>query len=868
MHDRQASICIRIAERHGVARQGEPLRIGVPIARGWLQDAAQVQLQDEQGRAVPGQFKPLARWSDHTIKWLLVDALVSAAPNQQTCLYLSRERAAADALKALLRVQDFENRIEVDTGAARFHVRKGGPSPIGAVLIGGSAILDASGVRVRLLGSRDEPWQVEIEGARIEEQGVIRTSIVCEARAKGRNRKGLRLKFRCIFVAGSPVARMECEVWNPRAARHAGGVWDLGDAGSVLFNDFSLELRPAGAVQGLAWQSNDWQWHVRDHAPWSLYQDSSGGERWNSPNHLGRKGRLTVDFRGFRVRDASGHTVDQGERATPGVIVDTQGGWVCASVENFWQNFPKALRWSRPVLSVGLFPSESSDCFELQGGEKKRHSVFLEFGVGAARPRLHELRAPLEASLDPGQVARSGAVNYLIPESEDPNRGYLDYVASIIEGPHSFMAKRELIDEYGWRNFGDLYADHEAVHHKGAEPFVSHYNNQYDFIYGAGLHFLRSGDSRWRELMVDAARHTIDVDIYHTQEDKAAFSGGLFWHTDHYQPAATCTHRTYSAANSNGRSYGGGPSNEHNYTSGLLQYYYLTGDPEAASAVRELADWVVAMDDGSRNLFGLIDDGPTGTASKSRDQDFHKPGRGAGNSINALLDAYAVTGERRYLHKAEELIQRVIHPADELSGLGLDQPETRWSYIVFLQVLGRYLDRKLELGEGDYLFWYARASLLHYSRWMMQHERPYKDVLHKVELPTETWPAHDIRKCHVFHIAARFARDEERAEFSRQAAYYFERCIADLLSFPTAYVTRPQVILCVYGGIHGYFLRHPDAAELPAERAYDFGDPIPFTTQRARLGGTLRRKLLAVRSDVGRLIAERWHRLWRRTDAR
>ena len=94
--------------------------------------------------------------------------------------------------------------------------------------------------------------------------------------------------------------------------------------------------------------------------------------------------------------------------------------------------------------------------------------------------------------------------------------------------------------------------------------------------------------------------------------------------------------------------YGGGPCNEHNYTSGLLHYYYLTGDPEARDAVLELAQWVISMDDGSQTLFGLIDDGPTGLASSTAGPDYHGPGRGAGNSINALMDAYRLTGSRNY----------------------------------------------------------------------------------------------------------------------------------------------------------------------------------------------------------------------------
>jgi len=56
MHDQQSSIHVRVAERHGIARHGEPVRIGVPLARGWLRDVADVQLADELGAVVPGQI--------------------------------------------------------------------------------------------------------------------------------------------------------------------------------------------------------------------------------------------------------------------------------------------------------------------------------------------------------------------------------------------------------------------------------------------------------------------------------------------------------------------------------------------------------------------------------------------------------------------------------------------------------------------------------------------------------------------------------------------------------------------------------------------------------------------------------------------
>ncbi|MCP3895563.1 MAG: hypothetical protein GY706_13190, partial [Bacteroides sp.] len=176
-----------------------------------------------------------------------------------------------------------------------------------------------------------------------------------------------------------------------------------------------------------------------------------------------------------------------------------------------------------------------------------------------------------------------------------------------------------------------------------------------------------------------------------------------------------------------------------------------------------------------------------------------------GNCINCLIDAYRLSNQRRYFVKAEELIQRCIHPADDIAALTLDDPEFRWSYLVFLQILGKYLDYKAELEETDYVFFYARDSLLHYAQWMATYEVPYKDVLHKVLIPTETWPAHDIRKCQIMHVAAKYGPEQHQQSYTLKAADFFTSCLNDLLSFKTAFLTRPLVILCVYGFVHEYF---------------------------------------------------------------
>jgi PcRGLX-like N-terminal RIFT barrel domain len=855
---------LHISEMHGIQRAREAIRIGVPFPRGLIRDPGELVVTDQNAASLPTQCAPLARWPDSSLKWVLVDVCVPVDPSCRTTVLL-RPRSSCVSVEhraaALLSVAQGERAISIDTGIAQFDIHAGHPGPLASVRLAGRHHPLVTGTDVRLLDRRGAACTAVVDRLAVEESGPIRVGVVAEgALQRDGQPTPLRFKWRFAFVAGSGAVRLDFLIRNTRPALHPGGTWDLGDRGSWLISDVTLRLFPGAQSRRVRWRaegsSEERETIARD---WLLYQDSSGGENWNSPNHIDSASRPTVAFRGYSVTGSPDHSTDaSGLRSTPCVIVESDSGWVAASVADFWQNFPKALRWRDEALHIGLFPSESTAGFELQGGEQKRHIVLLDFGHDGRRPAIGELQHPVHVQIDAAWVEASNAVLWFSSPTDGDDAAYGDYVQRIVEGPDAFVAKREIIDEYGWRNFGDVYADHEAVHAADPRRFISHYNNQYDLIFGAFVHFLRSGDHRWSQLLNDAARHTIDIDIYHTRGDKAAFNGGLFWHTDHYLSAATCTHRGYSGKNGRPGKYGGGPSNEHIYTTGLLHYYYLTGDAEAADAVRELADCVLGMDDGHQTLLGLIDSRPTGGASQTSEVTFHRAGRGAGNSINALLDAYTLTREHGYLAKAEEIIQRCIHPSDRIANLQLDDPEHRWSYLVFLQVLGKYLAKKIEWGELDYTFHYARESFLHYALWIADNEVPYTDVLHKVELPTETWPAHDVRKAHVLYLAATYSPESLRRGLEGRAQFFFDRCMRDVLKFPTAYLTRPLTILCANGFVHDYFRKKGCTIVFDHLcHNYDFGLPSGFVPQRGRFRQALRGKVQVVRRELARILRDR-----------
>src|SRR5262249_1931697 len=156
----------------------------------------------------------------------------------------------------------------------------------------------------------------------------------------------------------------------------------------LFFRDVSLELALKDASHSRArYRAESGQpWQTSADGRIDIYQDSSGGDNWKSRNHVNRHGVVPCSFRGYRVR--AGGQEQTGLRARPVLALETAVDRVTAAVPEFWQQFPRAVGHRGGVLRLGLFPAEFADLFELQGGEQKRHTVWLHFGPTDGPPEV------------------------------------------------------------------------------------------------------------------------------------------------------------------------------------------------------------------------------------------------------------------------------------------------------------------------------------------------------------------------------------------------------------------------------------------------------------------------------------------------
>jgi hypothetical protein len=848
-----------------------------------LHDPNYLILRDEKGESIPLQTRILDRWPDGSIRWLLLDWQATVSGDTKYRLEVSDSLQEVAPVVGGIRIKEAEGEVTVDTGPAEFRFK------VGAYLEWTPDSISLRGMNLTsefraFFAVKDKRWrsyQPLITKLTLVNTGSVRSCIAVQGELKRRRHWGY-FETLLHFFADSPSLRFFTTIGNYRKAIHQGGFWELGKRSSLFIKwaSFGIYLPSVHKQTRVICSAAPGEPYKESVGGIEVWQGSSGGPNWHP-------------FCGYQISLAS-EEKHEGRRAVPIITVERGELQFTLAMRYFWQNFPKRIWGAFDTIWNVIHPAFTNlglelldDCVELQGGEQKTHEFVVAFGKDEVTPEqpLEWVRSPLRVRVDPAWYAVSGVVPYLTPEAEDPNADYIKLVRAAIEGEDTFEKKRDVVDEYGWRNFGDIYADHEAVAIEKASgvsddpgtgrpktgalprpghPLVSHYNNQYDPLAGFAYQFMRSGDWRWWEAMNELAAHVVDIDIYHTDQDKAAYNHGLFWHTVHYTDAGLSTHRSYPRPGDGTRSVpatsGGGPGNEHNYTTGLMLHYFLTGNPQSREAAIGLAQWVIDMEDGTKTIFRWLDRGYTGLASATVSPLYHGPGRGAGNSINALLDGHRLTGERRFLDKAEQLIRRCIHPADDIGARNLLDAERRWSYTVFLQALGKYLDYKSERDELDWMHAYGRAALLHYARWMAEHEYPYLQKPEILEYPTETWVAQDMRKSEVFKFAAKHAGGEERKRFLERSEFFFRYVTTTLIGMKTRTLARPVVILLSNGFMHAYFQKHLDeAAPLPRENPSDFGKPEVFMPQKVRA----KRRLLiltAVLATIG-LLAFLWRML-------
>ena len=178
--------------------------------------------------------------------------------------------------------------VEINTGAAKFRLAAGGTFPFAAIERAGAPVLASEKTGLWIADRSGSERAATISSVHVEERGPLRTVVLIKGVASAGGPDPLLLTARLHFFAGLSTVRLLITLTNPRNAVHAGGFWDLGDPGSIFIKNAHLVVDLPSAAQSVAVSPEVNVPSRTAEFPFELYQDSSGGEHWQSTNHINR----------------------------------------------------------------------------------------------------------------------------------------------------------------------------------------------------------------------------------------------------------------------------------------------------------------------------------------------------------------------------------------------------------------------------------------------------------------------------------------------------------------------------------------------------------------------------------------------------
>lgn len=609
---------LRVENPYDFALRAFPITSGVPFAQGELADSTNVRLLDEKGQEVPLQAHATMLWRDGTVKWLLISFLADVGAKATATYTLEygsqvRRRTFPSPLRAISQ----GDVILVETGPLRVRfdaTRSGLPIEIWFDADGDGKfeadeeITDGRGMES---WAKDEQGRIYTvnhppERIEVEEEGPVRLVVKLEGHHRSKDgAQFFHYIHRFVFYAGSPFVRFY-HTWGN----------DVGKLEFTFFEGLGLRLPLAKAQK--------WAWKV----------GLGDGQM------MAGQGPMALD-----------QWRDDAYGLTPALPIAKQraDGWVQISngrfgltvaLRDFWQLYPKSLRFTNEGLEVDLcpdFPPGTYDgCTKLEEikwfyylmggrykvrlGVRKQHEMMLFFHRATddeeGRQWAKAFQEPLIAVCPPERYCDTQVFGEILPATTGRWGNYEEVCERVYR---NYTNQREKGREYGMLNFGDQWGERR----------VNWFNGEYDHTWALLLQFARTGERRWYSLAERAARHFLDVDTCHYGPRRGGYWVHAMGHTGDY----------FTEQYEGSGIPRGAFTVSHTWTEGFFAWYALSGDPTAWEVATMIADY---YDGAYLNNYDY---------SNCRENGWH---------LILTMAAYRATNDPYYLNAARIIVERTL----------------------------------------------------------------------------------------------------------------------------------------------------------------------------------------------------------------
>ena len=243
-----------------------------------------------------------------------------------------------------------------------------------------------------------------------------------------------------------------------------------------------------------------------------------------------------------------------------GVLND---GPLTIALKDFWQHHPVTL--FRTEKTIGWQAIERPEEYTGGMGLTLETMLAIDGPPAAAKAALY---APPARKLPPGWAAIDGSLG--------PNPQYDALIKHFSEhlGP-----ALELMDSFGWRNWGDYQIGNSYTDKKSGDNIEEWGNLQYDLPHGALMAWMRTGDPALWDFAQASVRHLMDLDLvkFYPFEEKL---NGLVYRKG--EMSRSRSHIDAEPITAEGFAY-----------RSLLLYYHLTGEEWARDLAKQLIDRLV-----------------------------------------------------------------------------------------------------------------------------------------------------------------------------------------------------------------------------------------------------------------------------------
>ena len=201
-----------IVQSAGPASAQQPVTVGVPFPRGVFGDDASLSLLDSLGKPVALQLNPLARWSDGSVKWMLLDFILGPVVAGQSVWSMQvrhGEPREVSHPREALRVVETDRTVVVYTGSTLFTLDRQILAPLAQVEIENMPVLEEGHTRTVLVDAKGRSCYPQIERYELEANGPVRATVLFEGTIKGRRHNRYRFRARLSFFSGLSFVRIE-----------------------------------------------------------------------------------------------------------------------------------------------------------------------------------------------------------------------------------------------------------------------------------------------------------------------------------------------------------------------------------------------------------------------------------------------------------------------------------------------------------------------------------------------------------------------------------------------------------------------------------------------------------------------------------